>query len=504
MLVRRPTLLIVDDVHWADRSTVTVLEYLSRRAGAVPLVVVAAARDDEPDLVGALSIADGRRFDRVDVHRLDRAEVADQVAALLGQRAQPAVVDRLFERSAGNPMFVEELLGADDQGGEVDAAASTSAALRALVLGRVGRLSPPARAAIEALAIIGRPADERLVGAVAGLDERGGRARPCATRSGAGWRRRSGNGSTSGIRSSARSSPGRSSAVAARRLHRRAAEALDGMTTPGMAGERARHWSAAGDDRRAWAAFLEAADEAARAFAFAETSAALRRAIDTWPAGEPGLAQAMARGADADWMSGDSEAALELALRARTLVAELAAAGSDDVELAVELDVAVGRYAWDVGDRDVSIQAFIHAGDRLGTSGSPALRARVMWGIGRGWISERRLQEAYDLAIASTAAASEGGAPAWEAEGWLLAGMCRAWSGENGITELRRGLDIALACGDPGAVGHGYLFLVDMLGIAGRRDESLALADGGDPDLRAARHRRNARLRPARGRRACS
>jgi hypothetical protein len=89
------------------------------------------------------------------------------------------------------------------------------------------------------------------------------------------------------------------------------------------------------------------------------------------------------------------------------------------------------------------------------------------------------MQDAYDMAIESAAAAGEGGVPAWEAEGWLLAGMARAWTGENGITELRRGLDVALACGDPGSVGHGYLFLVDMLGLAGRRAESLALAEEG-------------------------
>ena len=83
------------------------------------------------------------------------------------------------------------------------------------------------------------------------------------------------------------------------------------------------------------------------------------------------------------------------------------------------------------------------------------------------------------MAIESAAAAGEGGVPAWEAEGWLLAGMARAWTGENGITELRRGLDVAIACGDPGSVGHGYLFLVDMLGLAGRRAESLALAEEG-------------------------
>ena len=282
VLVRRPTLLIVDDVHWADRSTVTVLEYLSRRAGAVPLVVVAAARDDEPDLVGALSIADGRRFDRVEVHRLDRAEVADQVAALLGQRPQPALVDRLFERSAGNPMFVEELLGADDVGVAAGASPSSSAALRALVLGRVGRLAPPARAAIEALAIIGRPADERS-SAPWRISTTMPSARPWATRSAVAWRRRR----ATARRPASDRRRGRRRFVVrvrARRLHRRAADALDGITTPGMAGERARHRSAAGDDRGAWVAYLEAADEAARAFAFAETSAALQQAVETWPA----------------------------------------------------------------------------------------------------------------------------------------------------------------------------------------------------------------------------
>ena len=141
--------------------------------------------------------------------------------------------------------------------------------------------------------------------------------------------------------------------------------------------------------------------------------------------------------------------------------------------------MAVGRYAWDVGDREVSVRAFTHAGDRLGAGGSPALRARALWGIGRGRIGEGRLQDAFDLAVASAAAAHEGGAPAWEAEGWLLAGMARAWMGEDGITELRRGLEVAIACGDPGSVGHGYLFLVDMLGLAGHRDESLALAEEG-------------------------
>ena len=186
---------------------------------------------------------------------------------------------------------------------------------------------------------------------------------------------------------------------------------------------------------------------------------------------------ALARAADAAWMSGDPDGAVELVLRAQALVAEHG--GAEDIEFAVELDVALGRYAWDAGDRTISVSAFTHAGDRLDERVSPALRARALWGIGRGRIGEGRLEDAYDMAIESAAAAGEGGVPAWEAEGWLLAGMSRAWMGENGITELRRGLDVALAWGDPGSVGHGYLFLVDMLGLAGFRAESLALAKEG-------------------------
>ena len=147
-------------------------------------------------------------------------------------------MDRLFERSAGNPMFVEELLGADDLGGAAGASSSTSAALRALVLGRVGRLPPPARAAIEALAIIGRPADEQLVGAVAGLDDEAvGAALSDAIRGGV--------AATSGQRFDVRHPivgevvAGSLSGSAARRLHRRAADALDGIDDAGH-GRRAR------------------------------------------------------------------------------------------------------------------------------------------------------------------------------------------------------------------------------------------------------------------------
>ena len=490
VLVARPTLLIVDDVHWADRSTITLLDYLSRRAADAPLAIVAAARDDEPSAVVSLPIADGRRFEQIPVSRLGRGDVADQVADLLGHRAGTELVDELFERSAGNPMFVEELVGAvgadgrSADGGSTTAIASTaiaSAALRSLVLGRVGRLSPAARSATEALAVVGRPADEALIGAVAGLDEAAiGPALEDAIAGGVVVS----VGPNHDVRHPIVGEVvvDTLSAATSRRLHRRAAEALDGRSAPGVAAERARHWSAAGDDRRAWTADLEATDEAMHAFAFAEAAVALRHAARIWPPDEPGLARAELRAADAIWLSGDPELALEVALSAQAHVgasgdgAEHRQGGRD---FEVELDIALGRYGWDAGERELSTRAFTRAIERLDPDVSPALRARALWGVGRGRIGEGRYDESYRMAIAAANAAHEGGVPAWEAEGWLLAGMAEAWSGKNGIEELRRGIAVAVESGDPGAIGHAHLFLVDMLGLAGQREAALALAMDG-------------------------
>ena len=471
VFVRRPTLLVVDDVHWADRSTLTVLDYMSRRASAVPFAIIAAARDDELGGLLRLPIADGRRFDQVALRRLDMSEVAEQVTSLLGRRPSVELVERLFDRSAGNPMFVEELLNAGDHASAQSGMGTSSAALRGLVLGRVGRLSAPAASAVQALAVIGRPAHEELVAAVADhAPEAALMALEEAVRGGVAV----GVGSRYDVRHPIVGEVigATMSAGVKRRLHRRAAEALEQSSGPGIAGERARQWQAAGDERRAWAASLEAADEASRAFAFAEAAVALQRAVDLWPPDDPGMVAGLLGAADAAWMSGDAETAVSLARRAEGRV-------DDASSLALEWTIAIGRYAWDAGERQTATEAFVRANELI-TDDTPAgLRSRALWGLGRGKIGEGDYRAAYASAIASAEAAHASGERVWEGEAWLLAGMSRAWLGEDGTTELRRGLGLAIAAGDPGCAGHGYQFLVDQLGLHGRRAEALALAEEG-------------------------
>ncbi len=109
----RPTVLVIEDVHWADEATLDVLSYVIRRLGPLPLLVVLTYRDDElaldhplRQLLGlAARIAAVRRL------RLDRLSVAAVRALGAAGRVD---ADRLYEVTSGNPYFVTELVATGD------------------------------------------------------------------------------------------------------------------------------------------------------------------------------------------------------------------------------------------------------------------------------------------------------------------------------------------------------------------------------------------------------
>lgn len=114
LAARRPVLLVVDDLQWADPATLRTLGYLSGEVAEASIVVLVTLRDGDdahrPDVRAAL--ASFRRAARVDVvapGRLDATEVAAVLTAALGRAAEPAEVDEVLERSAGTPLFVEAL-----------------------------------------------------------------------------------------------------------------------------------------------------------------------------------------------------------------------------------------------------------------------------------------------------------------------------------------------------------------------------------------------------------
>ncbi|MEJ2887153.1 ATP-binding protein [Actinomycetospora aeridis] len=151
----RPTVLVVEDVHWADDATLDVLRYVSRRIERTPAVLVVSYRDDEVGrdhpaqrLLGGLA---GTSVRRVVVPRLSHAAVA----ALAGARSV-----QVFALTGGNPFYVTEVLAA---GGETVPLTVTDA-----VRARVHGLPPATRSALEQLAVVPSQVELPLARALVG------------------------------------------------------------------------------------------------------------------------------------------------------------------------------------------------------------------------------------------------------------------------------------------------------------------------------------------------
>ncbi len=111
----RPLLLIVEDVHWSDESSLDFLHYLARHCAAQPLLVVLTYRSDElgPGLGRWLAELDRAHVTReIVLSRLTCSETATMLGAIfdLRQAWHAETLNTLFELTEGNPFFIEEIL----------------------------------------------------------------------------------------------------------------------------------------------------------------------------------------------------------------------------------------------------------------------------------------------------------------------------------------------------------------------------------------------------------
>lgn len=160
-LAAQPTLLVLEDLHWADEATLDLVRHLGRRLPGLPAMIVATYRDDEVTRVHPLSTVLGDLASATGVSRLGLpALTPDAVATLASdQRAEadPAAISRV---TGGNPFFVTEVLAA---GG-----ARLPPTVRDAVLARAGRLSETARRVLDAASVIGSSAELGLLLSVSG------------------------------------------------------------------------------------------------------------------------------------------------------------------------------------------------------------------------------------------------------------------------------------------------------------------------------------------------
>src|SRR4051812_9799711 len=166
-LAAQPTVLVLEDVHWADEATLDVLRMLTRQVATTPGLAIVSYRDDEIDRAHPLRIVLGELANRAGIDRLD---VNPLSAAAVAALAEPHGMDPdvLFGQTGGNAFYVTEVLAAGDSG--------IPSTVRDAVLARAARLTPDARAVLETAAILQPQADlwllEQLAAdAIPGLDE---------------------------------------------------------------------------------------------------------------------------------------------------------------------------------------------------------------------------------------------------------------------------------------------------------------------------------------------
>jgi len=282
LAARRPLLLVLDDLHWADDATLAWLEHLGPRLGAARLLVVGAYRAEEetPALAQArLALRHAAALRELRLERLSSDAVARLVQQMAGVGERAAGFGRrLYAETEGNPLFLVEALRALVEAGVVrvggrgwqadweQAAAARlplPATVREVIGARLARLGASARQVLEAAAVVGRDFDDRLAAQASGRGEEEAalaleealRAQLVAERDG-GYRF-----THDKIQEVAYAGL---SAARRRLLHRRVAEALERRhpARPELSGELALHFERAEDWERA---LLHARTAAARA-----------------------------------------------------------------------------------------------------------------------------------------------------------------------------------------------------------------------------------------------
>ena len=125
---RDPLALVIEDIHWADESSLSLLELMAGSIGDLPIIIIVTSRDvemaDDPEAfsktVGELMRLD--EFSRLDLSRLSRDATTEQVVSLGGDKSSGRVYDAIFASTDGNPFFTTEVVRMLTHEGRLNAA----------------------------------------------------------------------------------------------------------------------------------------------------------------------------------------------------------------------------------------------------------------------------------------------------------------------------------------------------------------------------------------------
>ena len=172
LAAEQPLVVVLEDLHWADRSTRDLIDFLVRAARTARVLLICTYRTDElhrgHPLRGFVAELDrARGVERLDLGRLDRDGTAEILASVYGAEPGQRAIDKVHQRAQGNPFFVEELAASGDPA----ACADIPESLRDLLLARVDRLPESTQPVLRIAAAGGNRIGHELLATVAGLPE---------------------------------------------------------------------------------------------------------------------------------------------------------------------------------------------------------------------------------------------------------------------------------------------------------------------------------------------
>ena len=145
-----PVLLSITDIHWADPAVLALCEHLLVALARMPVLLVTPNRPD-PDLVWP-PMSTRAAVVRLPLEPLGRISAAQLVRAIVGADVDDATITTIYERSGGNPLFLEELAVLVAEGGDVRALPDS---LRAVIAARLDQLPADQRAVLDNAAVLG-------------------------------------------------------------------------------------------------------------------------------------------------------------------------------------------------------------------------------------------------------------------------------------------------------------------------------------------------------------
>ena len=485
-----PVVLVIEDLHWADRSTRDFLSFLIRNAHDARLLLVCTYRSDELHRRHPLRpfLAELERravVERLALAPLSREELGGLLVSILGEPPSETLVKDMFERTDGNPFFAEELLAASAECSEIPAT------LRDALMVRVEALPQQAREILRVAAAAGRRVSHPLLAKVCVLGEA---ELDNALREAVSSNVLVQDGDNYSFRHALVREAVTFDMLPGERtkLHAELAEALaaDPSLGEGRAGtaaaEVAHHWWEAKRLPEALSSAAAASIAAEDVYAFAEAHRFLEHALEIWDQVEDAeqragtdRAEMFARAAENANLIGELARSVALTRKAIELVDD------DPVRLAL-LHERLGRYLWVTGDAEAALASYHEAVDLMPPEPPTAELARVLAAHGqilmlrgRPRESRRRCEQAIEVARSVGARAEEG-----HALNTLGVDISSLGDREQGIAHLVEAKRIAEELGWIDEIGRVYVNLSEEIDWDGRTAEAVELTLEGAEAMR--------------------